>query len=151
MLLGVEVVGLSRRGITSLLAATIRLSVRRRLTIWLRIVRASLDVRLVLDVSCLNDDDLLAAARKEATPDKQTKEKSNGDKATRFNVVLSAVSDDRNHIGNPCNHPDNVQNNASRAAVTSINDNAGGTVIVRIVNIAVIVAERIWVRVGAFK
>ena len=147
MLLGVEVDGLNRRGITSLLAATIRLSVRR-LTIWLRIVRASLDVRLVLDVSCLNDDELLAAARNEATPDKPTKEKSNGDKATRFNVVLSAVSDDRNHIGNPCNHPDNVQNNASCAAVR-INDNVGGTVIVSVVNIAVIVAERIRVRVGA--
>jgi hypothetical protein len=101
-----------------------------------------LDVRLVLDVSCLNDDELLAAARNEATPDKPTKEKSYGDKATRFNVVLSAVSDDRNHIDNPCNRPDNVHNNASCAA-DRISDNGGGTEIVGIVNIAVAVAERI--------
>jgi hypothetical protein len=151
-LLDVGVDGRSRRGVACMLAAAIWLPVGR-LAVRLCIVRTSLDryvcLRLVLHVSCLNDDDLLTAARNEATPDKERKEKSYGDIAARFNAALSAVFDDHDYIGKPYQPPDNVQNNTNCAA-RSINANVnGGIVIVRIVRNAVTEAVSIRVRVGA--
>jgi hypothetical protein len=151
--LDVGVDGLSRRGVTCLRVAAIWLPVRR-LAVRLCIVRTSLldryvCLRLVLHVSCLNDDDLLTAARNEATPDKERKEKSYGDIAARFNAALSAVFDDHDYIGKPYQPPDNVKNNTNFAA-RSINANVnGGIVIVRIVRIAVTEAVSIRFRVGA--
>ncbi len=99
-------------------------------------------MRLVRYVSSLNDNELLPAPINEATPDEKTKEKSNGNVATRFNVPLSAIPYNHDHIDEP------------RDGIEDINDNANcvaRTVVYVIINIIIETASRteiVWVQAG---
>lgn len=77
-------------------------------------------MRLVRYVSSLNDNELLPAPINEATPDEKTKEKSYGYVATRFNVLLSAIPDNHDHIDEPRNGIEDINDNANCVARTVV-------------------------------
>ncbi len=100
-------------------------------------------MRLVRYISGLNDNELLAAPTNEATPDEKTKEKSYGNIATRFNVPLSAIPDNHDHIDEPRDGIEDVNDNANCVTRT--------VVYVRYSNIIIKTASRtviVWVQAG---
>ena len=96
-------------------------------------------MRLVRYVSSLNDNELLPAPRNEATPDEKTEEKSNGNVATRFNVPLSAIPDNHDHIDEPRDGIEDINDNANCVART-----IKGNIIIRTASVTV----GVWVKAG---